>query len=99
MRHQCDSFINDRVQHIHDESMNEVIAAPGTRKAVKRAIDGFAKGQIKVFYGKYTGVNPLNPSDKIDLTKEYQENAKASAPGFCYQLDDIVTVKEMDTQQ
>lgn len=79
--------------------LNEVIAAPGTRKAVKRAIDGFAKGQIKVFYGKYTGVNPLNPSDKIDLTKEYQENAKASAPGFCYQLDDIVTVKEMDTQQ
>ena len=79
--------------------LNEVNAAPGTRKAVKRAIDGFAKGQIKVFYGKYTGVNPLNPSDKIDLTKEYQENAKASAPGFCYQLDDIVTVKEMDTQQ
>lgn len=74
--------------------LNKIIAAPGSEKAIEKAKEQFARGTCKVFYGDYTGTDPDDPSDTIDLSKEYIENEKASAPGFHYQLDDIITVKQ-----
>lgn len=78
---------------VHMLDLNEVIAAKGTKKAISKTIREFAKHRIKVFYGDYTGFDPNNPSDKIDLRKEYIENKKTSAPGFHYQLDQVIEIK------
>lgn len=76
--------------------LNELIAAPGSKEAIENVTNAFRQNNLKVFYGKYTGTNPNDPEDTIDLSTEYIENKSASAPGFCYQLDDIITVEEAD---
>ncbi len=57
-------------------------------------VDGFKKGRIDVFSGAYTGTDPFEPDDRIDLRVSYKENNKASAPSFHYVLDDVITVEE-----
>ena len=47
-----------------------------------------------VFRGKYTGVNPDDPTDTVDLQEAYIENADTSYPLFHYMLNDIITVVE-----
>ena len=47
----------------------------------------------EVFQGDYIGVNPDNPSEKIDLKEGYIENEYSSAPTFKYILKDIITVE------
>ncbi len=74
--------------------LNTLIAAPGSKEEIDKNIQLFAQNKQKVFYGDYTGKNPSDPSDTIDLSTEYIENKHASAPGFCYQLDDIITIEE-----
>ena len=57
--------------------------------------DVFVRGNnIFVFKGDYTGVNPDDPSDTIDLKLGYIENEHTSYPSFHYILNDIVTIVE-----
>ena len=75
--------------------LNLQVAAPGTQEAMDKAIEQFKKGNGDfVFKGDYTGVNPDNPSDTIDLKKAYIENENTSYPLFNYILSDIIEIIE-----
>lgn len=74
--------------------INSLIAAEGTEDAVKEAVEKFKKKQIMVYKGDYTGVDPVDSSDTIDLKNGYVENENASAPSFHYILDGVVNVIE-----
>ncbi|MCR5283565.1 MAG: BMP family ABC transporter substrate-binding protein [Lachnospiraceae bacterium] len=77
------------------EDLNQQVAAPGTQTAMDEAIERFKKGTTDfVFKGEYTGVNPENPSDTIDLRNGYLENENTSYPLFSYILSDVITIKE-----
>ena len=77
------------------DDLNELAAAPGTEDAMKDAIERFKRGNGDFVYrGNYTGVNPDDPSDTIDLRKGYIENANTSYPLFHYILTDIITVDD-----
>lgn len=73
--------------------LNRYIAAESTQKKVNHAIADLKKGKIKVFSGNYTGVNPINPADTIDLNAGYTENQYSSNPSFGYILRDYITVE------
>ena len=49
-------------------------------------------GEIRVFSGPFTGTNPYDETDRIDLTTPFIENETSSSPTFAYVLDDVVTV-------
>lgn len=74
--------------------INNLIAAEGTEEVVDAEIEKFKKKQIIVFKGGYTGINPDDENDTINLNKGYIENKNASAPSFHYILKDIVNIKE-----
>ncbi len=75
--------------------LNQAIAAPNTQKAMDKAIDQFKRGNGDfVFKGSYTGVDPDNPSDTIDLSRGYKENENTSYPLFHYILSDVITIVE-----
>ena len=57
------------------------------------SIENLKKGRIKVFSGNYTGVNPINPADTIDLNTGYTECQYSSNPSFGYVLRDCITVE------
>ena len=77
------------------DDLNLQAVAPGTKEAMDKAIDMFVRGNnIFVFKGDYTGVNPDDPSDTIDLKLGYIENEHTSYPSFHYILNDIVTIVE-----
>ena len=63
------------------------------KEKVDKAIDNMKKGRIRVFSGNYTGVNPMNPADTIDLNAGYTEHQYSSNPSFCYILKDVITVE------
>ncbi len=73
--------------------LNRFIAAEGTEDKIAKAVDSLKKGRLKVFSGNYTGVNPQNPSDVIDLNGGYTENQYSSRPSFGYILQDCVVVE------
>ena len=73
--------------------LNKFIAAEGTQEKIDNAIEGLKKGKIRVFSGNYTGVNPLNASDTIDLNEGFTENQYSSNPSFGYILKDYITVE------
>ncbi|MBR6102931.1 MAG: BMP family ABC transporter substrate-binding protein [Ruminococcus sp.] len=72
--------------------INEAAATKDSAQLADKAIADLKKGRIKVFCGDYTGTDPNDPSDTVDLSKEYIENENSSAPSFHYILDGIVTV-------
>lgn len=74
--------------------LNEVIAADGTRDVMEAQIAQMKKGKTHVFYGDYTGYNPADETDRIDLHTEFIENEKSSSPAFHYLLDGIITIEE-----
>ena len=75
--------------------LNQQVCAPGTQEAMNSAIDKFKRGNTDiVFKGDYTGVNPDDPSDTIDLRNGYTENADTSYPLFNYILKDVITIDE-----
>ncbi|MCR5674756.1 MAG: BMP family ABC transporter substrate-binding protein, partial [Lachnospiraceae bacterium] len=77
------------------DDLNHTIAAPGTQEAMDAAIEQFKSGKVDfVFRGAYTGVNPDDPSDTLDLWNGYIENENTSYPLFHYILADIITVVE-----
>ena len=73
--------------------LNETIAAPGTQAKIDRLEESFRKGQVEVFKGNYSGINPDNPADVIDLDKGYTENAESSAPSFHYLLMNYISIE------
>ena len=73
--------------------LNKFIAAEGTQEKVNNAIENMKKGRIKVFSGNYTGVNPINPADTIDLSTGYTECQYSSNPSFGYVLRDYIIVE------
>ena len=38
----------------------------------------------------------FDPNDRIDLNSPYKENAQSSSPTFCYILDDVISMEEMN---
>ena len=75
--------------------LNLQVAAPGTQEAMNSAIEQFRRGNGDfVFRGDYTGVDPNDPSDTIDLRNGYIENENTSYPLFHYVLNDIITIVE-----
>ncbi len=85
-------FERDWVEMI---DLNLTVAAPGTQEAMDNAIELFRRGDgTTVFIGEYTGTNPNDPSDTIDLRNGYIENETTSYPLFNYILTDIITIKE-----
>ena len=75
--------------------LNLQVAAPGTQGAMDGAIDRFRRGEVDfVFRGNYTGVNPNDPSDTLNLKTGYIENENTSYPLFRYLLTDIITICE-----
>ncbi|MGN0152752.1 MAG: BMP family ABC transporter substrate-binding protein [Wujia sp.] len=83
-------FDQDWVQMLE---INEFVAAEGTQDRVDDLIQAFKQGKIKVFQGEYTGVNPQDESDTIDLREGYSENKDSSAPTFYYILKDVITIE------
>lgn len=73
--------------------LNQYIAAEGTSEKITQLIEAFHKSAIDVFRGDYTGVNPSNPADTIDLNKGFTENEHSSAPSFHYVLEGVVEVE------
>ncbi len=73
--------------------LNKYIAAEGTSEKIAQLIEAFRKGSINVFQGSYTGADPLNAADTIDLSKGYAENKNSSAPSFHYVLNDVIEVE------
>ena len=74
--------------------LNQATVAKGSREMVKKTIDDFENKSCYVFKGNFTGVNPDDPDDIIDLNKEYKENNNQSAPTFNYILDDVIQIEE-----
>ena len=73
--------------------MNRFVAADGTAAKVDKTIEALKRGRIKVFSGNYTGVNPLNPADTIDLSQGFTENQYSSQPAFSYILKDCIIIE------
>ena len=72
--------------------INYAIVPDETGQVVDDTIDGLVNGKINVFSGSFTGVNPYDANDRIDLSTPFIENEKSSSPAFCYVLDDVITV-------
>lgn len=83
-------FERDWVQLLN---INDAVAAKGSDARAEELIEQFKNGGIEVFKGPYTGVNPNDAADTIDLSEGYEENADRSAPAFAYVLDDIIEVE------
>lgn len=75
--------------------LNEIIAAADTKEMIEDAVESFSQGSIEVFKGNYTGTNPKDSADKIDLAKGFRENSEMSAPSFRYVLDGIITIEKL----
>lgn len=73
--------------------LNAAIAPVGAEEEIRRCIEGLQRGEIQVFSGAYTGTDPFDPTDTIDLSRGYWENASASSPGFHYVLDDVIEIE------
>lgn len=73
--------------------LNYISTAENTQETVDKIIDDFKNGSVHVFKGDFTGVNPFDESDTVDLNTEYIENKNSSAPTFKYVLKDVITVE------
>ena len=83
-------FENDWVQMIE---LNTHLAAEGTQEKMDQAIEAFRRGKKDVFKGNYTGVNPDDPTDTVNLNQGYEENRTSSNPSFRYVLDDCIIIE------
>lgn len=84
-----DAFAGFQYDWVELTDLNEIAAAPGTKERLDNIVEEFIQGNVQVFQGNYTGTNPFDETDTIDLREGYIENREQSAPSFCYVLDDI----------
>ena len=80
-------FEEDWVQMLE---LNKHAAAQGTEDRMSRMIQAFKNGNADVFRGEYTGVDPDDPEDTIDLRDGFEEDRNTSSPSFHYILDDVI---------
>ena len=80
-------FEEDWVQMLE---LNKHAATQGTEDRMNRAIQAFRDGKTDVFRGEYTGVNPDDPEDTIDLRTGFEEDRNSSSPSFHYILDNVI---------
>jgi basic membrane protein A len=80
-------FEEDWVQMLE---LNKHAVPQGTEERMNRAVASLQKGKTAVFSGKYTGVNPDDPSDTVDLSRGYEECRDSSSPSFRYILQNII---------
>ncbi len=83
-------FEKDWVQLL---DINDAVAAKGSDARAGDLIQQFRAGDVPVFKGNYTGTNPADAADTIDLSNGFPENAQRSAPAFCYVLDDVIEIE------
>ena len=83
-------FERDWVQLLE---INDAVAAKGSDAKADELIRQFREGTVDVFRGDYTGTNPSDVTDTIDLSSGFQENAERSAPAFAYVLDNVIEVE------
>ena len=74
--------------------LNRQLAPYDAEEKLAKAVDALRRGTLEVFKGNYIGVDPDDPSDTVDLSKGYRENANSSWPTFHYLLKDVITVEE-----
>ena len=72
--------------------MNHAILPENIDAVVDDTMMKMENGEIRVFSGPFTGTNPYDETDRIDLTTPFIENETSSSPAFAYVLDDVVTV-------
>lgn len=72
--------------------VNNASAAKDSAKLAEEIRSDFEKGRVHVFKGDYTGKDINDSSDTCDLSSEYIENEKSSAPTFHYVLDKVITI-------
>lgn len=75
-------------------TLNESLLPEGTQEKVDQTIAALQSGELQVFVGDYTGVNPADEHDVIDLRKGFIENQDSSIPSFHYVLRDVVVVED-----
>lgn len=86
----CAGFNKNWVEMLE---LNTLVATEGTKDKIEKLKKQISKGEIDVFKGDFTGVNPDNPLDTIDLNVSYKENSFSSAPSFFYILKDKIIVQ------
>ncbi len=74
--------------------LNATNTTPAMEESMEKTMEQLMDGKVNVFKGNYTGTDPFDPSDKIDLNTGFEENEESSAPKFHYVLDDVITVEE-----
>lgn len=72
--------------------INNAILPKNINEVVDDTVHKLENGDIQVFSGPFTGVNPYDENDRIDLSTPFIENEKSSSPEFSYVLDDVITV-------
>ena len=73
--------------------LNPTLIAPGTQEKLAEVTEGIIKGSLPIFQGEYTGVNPDDESDVIDLRNGYTECATSSCPTFRWILRDVIEIE------
>ena len=72
--------------------LNTALLPEGAQARIKATLDELKSGKRQVFKGNYTGVNPEDPKDTVDLRKGFTENKDSSVSSFHYILKDVITV-------
>ena len=72
--------------------LNTIICADMTEETVDAVVDALINKQLEVFKGDYTGTDPFDENDTIDLREGYIENENSSAPTFHWVLDDVIII-------
>ena len=72
--------------------LNKNLLPKNAEKILDDAIETIKKDPAAAYRGAYSGSDPADPDDTIDLTKGYIENAGSSAPSFHYLLKDVIEV-------
>ena len=89
----CAGFDKDWVQILEP---NSALLAPGTQEKIDETVAALRRNSINVFHGAYTGTDPNDPSDTVDLSIAFRENSASSTPSFHYILDDVISVQKPD---
>ncbi len=74
--------------------VNRAILPENIDGIIKETVKKLENETIQVFSGPFTGVNPDDENDTIDLSTPYIENEKSSVPTFQYVLKDVVKIIE-----
>lgn len=72
--------------------VNRAILPEDIDGIINDTVKKLENGTIQVFSGPFTGVNPNDKEDTVDLSVPYIENEKSSAPTFRYILKDVIRI-------